>query len=914
MERGAFSLASDLQAISPSPLSVASRKANAARASESSGRQQRGSEQLTLDESLHLPVLPQTALSPMSACVRCWLEFALDGDTEQMQQMLSELSGVDRVELLNAADDHQRTALFLCIMRDDQRSLRWLLEQNADVNLRDRWKQTPLIKAIINGCTACAQMLVAAGADLALVDGDDRHAFLWACEFDELECVRWIWKQATHNPPRAIAFDVRSSDLAMTPLMTACQQGSLAVAQFLVHEARVDLEAEDSGGKTAMIHAAMSGNLHCMRVLLEAGAQVEHADAEGDTPLIWAAWQGQEDCLRHLIVNARARINHQNNSGLTGLMNAVRWEHAACVRLLLDHHADAALVSHAGSTAWSLAVCMENADPTVIEWLSDAAQQREQRREATSSSSSSIAASSVPASLSSSAVSASSPSLAQSCFQDGLCSIFEMLSLPECTIVVPLVCTHWRSVWTGCLQKGRLPLHLHVRSSEVLIRALRSPLLPHLRGISTYSVGNPVRGLCHLRTSDLAQLAARAPHLTQLTAHLLLPADLLDSSEDDEDAPPALALGDDVDLAALAAQPFDLYGAGDEDTFRFPVCLASLQLEVSAVDGESFDNAARLFLQLSRLPLIHTLSLCVPPEACAESADFLTLVLRPPLLRSLALYGPPRRYIPITPRDVWSIVHKPALESLSFNQGESGEAVASVYAAIPTLRLPNLQWFDLSRVVLDDTHSLLCAMMPALQRLSPASWRHTRAWQLLTTLPQIRTLHLHLRAEATPQAVPAADIAPLALLTHLTSLSLKHVDLAHFNDTPDAFAAALRSIPLRSLTFAHSRLPAGTIAMLAESAPGLEQLSFSKCTLAGARPVDPVELLRPLSRLPVLRVLRCLHSLTDASPDLIAAFAYPSRLLPQLHTLSWQPPHASLEWNHASEELEAASVERWSTA
>lgn len=833
--------------------------------------------------------------------------------------MLSELAESHRLDLLNATDEHQRTALFLCCMRDDPRSVRWLLEQQADINACDRWQQTPLIKAIINGCTTCAKMLVEAGADLNLVDGDDRHALLWACEFDELECVRWIWQQAQLNPLASIAFDVRSIDLGLTTLMTACQQGSLAVAQFLVHEARVDLEAEDTSGKTALIHAAMSGNLHCLRLLLEAGAQVEHADAEGDTPLVWSAWQGQEECLRHLIVEVRACINHQNHSGLTALMNAVRWEHAACVRLLLDHHADTAVISLAGSTAWSLAVCMENADPVIIEWLSDAAQQQQQKSDAASSSSSSIAAPAPAASASAvSAIFAPSYSIAQLCFPDGLCSIFELLSLRECTTIVPLVCTHWRSVWTGCLQKDRLPLQLHVRSSEVLLRALRSPLLPHLRGVSSSSLlGQPPRSLCRLSTSDLAHLAARAPHLTHLTAHLLLPADLLDSSEDDEDAPPPVALGDDVDLAALAAQPFDLYGASDEETFRFPVCLQSLQLEVSAVDGESFDNAARLFLQLSRLPLLHTLSLCIAPEACEESADFLTLLLRPPLLRSLALYGPPRSYIPITPRDVWSLAHKADLASLSFNQGESAEAIASVYAAIPTLRLLKLKCFDVSRVVLDDTHSLLFAMMPALERLCPASWRHTRAWQMMPSLAQLRTLHLHLRAEATPQAVPAVDIAPLALLPHLTSLSLKHVDLAHFNETPAVFAAALLSAPLRSLTFAHARLPADTVAMLSECVPGLEELSFGKCTLAGARPSDPVDLLRPLSRLPALRVLRCMHSLTDASAELIDALAYPSRLLPQLHTLSWQPPHAALEWNHATEDPANASaspaLERWST-
>jgi ankyrin repeat protein len=56
-------------------------------------------------------------------------------------------------------------------------------------------------------------------------------------------------------------------------------------------------------------------------------------------------------------------------------MNAVRWGHSECIRVLLDHGADVTLQSTSGGTAWSLAVCAEHPETEVIQWLQDAAAQ-----------------------------------------------------------------------------------------------------------------------------------------------------------------------------------------------------------------------------------------------------------------------------------------------------------------------------------------------------------------------------------------------------------------------------------------------------------------------------------------------------------------------------------------------------------
>jgi ankyrin repeat protein len=131
---------------------------------------------------------------------------------------------------------------------------------------------------------------------------------LWACHFDDVACVRLLWEYRD----RGVDISIRDDEL-QGPLATAAASGAESVMKFLLHEAKVDLEEQDSSGKTALIHSCMSGNIGCVAVLHSAGASITHGDSEGDTPLIWAAWQGHVDCLQYLIHKAGADVDQTNN-------------------------------------------------------------------------------------------------------------------------------------------------------------------------------------------------------------------------------------------------------------------------------------------------------------------------------------------------------------------------------------------------------------------------------------------------------------------------------------------------------------------------------------------------------------------------------------------------------------------------
>ena len=55
-------------------------------------------------------------------------------------------------------------------MRNDLACARWLVQLGADLNARDEWQQSAMLKAVMGGCTECVQLLLENGANTDLVD------------------------------------------------------------------------------------------------------------------------------------------------------------------------------------------------------------------------------------------------------------------------------------------------------------------------------------------------------------------------------------------------------------------------------------------------------------------------------------------------------------------------------------------------------------------------------------------------------------------------------------------------------------------------------------------------------------------------------------------------------------------------
>jgi len=174
-----------------------------------------------------------------------------------------------------------------------------------------------------------------------------------------------------------------------------CEAALRALVELLGAEALSEPRARD--GHSLAHTAAISGSSGVLRYLLDAGADLGVADANGDSPLHWACFRGRGECVALLVGAALAGRGHVDMAarnidggtalhsaancgdaeaaralfaggaahivdvnaamfdGSTAVANAAFGGHAAFVRLLLAHGADANAASREGKLPLQLA-------------------------------------------------------------------------------------------------------------------------------------------------------------------------------------------------------------------------------------------------------------------------------------------------------------------------------------------------------------------------------------------------------------------------------------------------------------------------------------------------------------------------------------------------------------------------------
>ena len=118
----------------------------------------------------------------------------------------------------------------------------------------------------------------------------------------------------------------------------AARSGDAAAVRTLIQQ-RVDVNAPEVDGTTALHWAARSGDVELVAALLRAGAKPNPANRYGVTPLLLAASNGHAPVVDALL-KAGARADAAGPEGETPLMLAARSGNVAAVNLLLEAGAD----------------------------------------------------------------------------------------------------------------------------------------------------------------------------------------------------------------------------------------------------------------------------------------------------------------------------------------------------------------------------------------------------------------------------------------------------------------------------------------------------------------------------------------------------------------------------------------------
>jgi uncharacterized protein len=134
------------------------------------------------------------------------------------------------------------------------------------------------------------------------------------------EAMRWLKKAAAKGHARAQAM-VAELELPLDfQLLRAIERGSKADALRAL-ERGASVNAGDPLGRSALGHAAGSGQADLVENFLLRGANVNAASADGTTPLISAARFGDPQIVRALVVNG-ADVNTAQGNGETALSHA----------------------------------------------------------------------------------------------------------------------------------------------------------------------------------------------------------------------------------------------------------------------------------------------------------------------------------------------------------------------------------------------------------------------------------------------------------------------------------------------------------------------------------------------------------------------------------------------------------------
>lgn len=190
--------------------------------------------------------------------------------------------------------------------------INFLLDQGANIDVKDISGDTPLLNAAEKGHNTIAKLLLDHGASMEIKDTN-----------------------------RA------------TPLLIAAQNGHEIIAKLLLDRA-ANIEATDMFSYGPLSTAAKYGRETVVKVLLDCGANIEGTHISDDGPLSTAAKHGSETVVK-LLLDRGANIEGRNTSAVTPLLYAASKGHESTVKLLLDRGANIEAINRHGDTPLSLA-------------------------------------------------------------------------------------------------------------------------------------------------------------------------------------------------------------------------------------------------------------------------------------------------------------------------------------------------------------------------------------------------------------------------------------------------------------------------------------------------------------------------------------------------------------------------------
>ena len=237
---------------------------------------------------------------------------ARDQDQKVVRTLLAQKADV------NARSSDGSTALLWAAHWNDLDTAKLLLTAGADANLANDFRMTPLAEACTNGNGTLVRLLLKSGANPNTPAGTGETPLMTCAKTGSVDAVQILVEYGG-------AVDAKEPTQHQTALMWAAAERHPDVVKALI-DAHADLKANSKQGFTAIHFAAREGDLESVKVLLAAGVDVNIlTQAEGVT---------------NRVTNQLGIAKTIGNIGYTPLLVATVRGQVDLALYLLDHGAD----------------------------------------------------------------------------------------------------------------------------------------------------------------------------------------------------------------------------------------------------------------------------------------------------------------------------------------------------------------------------------------------------------------------------------------------------------------------------------------------------------------------------------------------------------------------------------------------